>query len=148
MTQLRRDLSNHWIAGVCSGIGEALNVDPIIIRVIWIAAILIGGSGLLAYLIAWILIPNPPLEASLFPEKSETNSRTSKFDGSRVLGIVLIVIALVWLAHKMDFIPFISWSYLWPLVLIVVGVALLLRPMVHKAAESQSGSNRTIIDSK
>ena len=46
------------IAGVCGGLGEYLKVDPTIIRLLWIFLILISfGAGLIAYAIAWIIIP-------------------------------------------------------------------------------------------
>jgi len=48
------------IAGVCGGLGEYLGVDPTLIRVIWVFFALFVGSGILAYLIAWILIPSGP----------------------------------------------------------------------------------------
>ncbi len=45
------------IGGVCGGLGEYLDVDPTIIRIIW-ALLIFSGVGLLAYLIAWLVIPN------------------------------------------------------------------------------------------
>lgn len=54
---LRRSRDNRMIGGVCGGIGEYLDVDPVIIRLIWAVAIFIYGTGLLLYLIAWIIIP-------------------------------------------------------------------------------------------
>jgi len=48
------------IGGVCGGIGEYLGVDPTIIRIAWVFFALFVGSGILAYLIAWILIPSGP----------------------------------------------------------------------------------------
>ena len=58
MRELRRDLSNKWIAGVCSGIGEALNIDPTIIRIIWLLLTFAGiGVGAVIYIICWLVIP-------------------------------------------------------------------------------------------
>ncbi|MDP2216173.1 MAG: PspC domain-containing protein [Methanolobus sp.] len=55
---LRRPKHDRMIAGVCSGVGEYLGVDPVVIRLIVAAATLMGfGSGLLVYLIAWVIIP-------------------------------------------------------------------------------------------
>lgn len=48
---------NRMICGVCAGIGEYLNIDPTIIRLLWIFLTLLGGCGLLAYIIAAIIIP-------------------------------------------------------------------------------------------
>ncbi len=55
--QLRRPKNNRVIAGVCSGIGEYLGVDPVVIRLLLVVATLMGGSGILIYLVAWVLIP-------------------------------------------------------------------------------------------
>jgi len=55
--QLRRSRNNRVIAGVCSGIGEYLGVDPVAIRLLMVVATLMGGSGILIYLVAWVLIP-------------------------------------------------------------------------------------------
>jgi phage shock protein C len=51
---------NKWLAGVCGGIAEYFNLDPIIIRVIWLVLSLAYGAGILAYIIAWLLIPKNP----------------------------------------------------------------------------------------
>ena len=48
------------ICGVCSGIGEYFNVDPTVIRLAWIVFCLMGGSGILAYIIASLIIPKNP----------------------------------------------------------------------------------------
>ena len=54
--RLIRSNKNKMIAGVCGGIGEYMNVDPTIIRLIWVLFSL-TGAGVLAYIIAWIIIP-------------------------------------------------------------------------------------------
>ncbi len=45
------------IGGVCGGFAEYFNIDPTIIRLIWAIAVLVYGTGLLAYLICWLIIP-------------------------------------------------------------------------------------------
>lgn len=55
--RLYRDVQNRQVGGVCSGLGHYFDIDPVIIRVIWVALLLIAGVGGLAYLIAWIVIP-------------------------------------------------------------------------------------------
>jgi len=55
--RLYRSKKNRVIAGVCGGIGEYFNIDPTLIRLIWILLVFAGGSGILAYIIAWIIIP-------------------------------------------------------------------------------------------
>lgn len=48
------------IGGVCGGIAEYFNIDPTIVRLIWAVFIFAYGTGLLAYLICWIVIPEDP----------------------------------------------------------------------------------------
>ena len=55
--KLYRSAANRWLGGVCGGIGEYFNVDPTLIRLVWILFLFAGGAGLLAYIIAWIIIP-------------------------------------------------------------------------------------------
>lgn len=48
---------NRMLCGVCGGIGEYLNLDPTVIRLLWIIFSFVGGCGILAYIIAAIVIP-------------------------------------------------------------------------------------------
>lgn len=57
--KLYRNTKNKMIAGVCSGLAEYLNIDPTIVRLIW-ALIGLSGAGIVAYLIAAIIIPEKP----------------------------------------------------------------------------------------
>jgi phage shock protein C len=57
--RLYKSRSDRRIAGVCGGIAEYFNVDPIIIRLL-AAALLFTGPGLILYIIAWIIIPENP----------------------------------------------------------------------------------------
>ena len=55
--RLFRSDTNKVFAGVCGGIGEYFNIDPTIIRIIAVIAIFGFGVSLLAYIIAWLIIP-------------------------------------------------------------------------------------------
>ncbi len=56
--KLLRSTENRMVCGVCGGIGNYFNVDPTLIRLVWVLAALVGaGSGLLVYIIAAIIIP-------------------------------------------------------------------------------------------
>jgi phage shock protein C len=62
--RLYRSRSNRMLFGVCGGLGEYLNVDPTVIRLIFVLAFLPGGPGLIAYLALALLVPEEPLEES------------------------------------------------------------------------------------
>jgi phage shock protein PspC (stress-responsive transcriptional regulator) len=49
--------NNKMICGVCGGIGEYLGIDPTVVRLLWVLLSVLGGAGLLAYIIAAIIIP-------------------------------------------------------------------------------------------
>lgn len=56
--RLTRSWSDRKIAGVCGGLGKYLNVDPTVIRIIFLIALFLGGGGGLAYLIIWVCAPD------------------------------------------------------------------------------------------
>ena len=58
--RLCRSRQNRQLAGVCGGIAEYLGWDPTLVRVAWIILTLLGGSGILIYLILWLVMPESP----------------------------------------------------------------------------------------
>jgi phage shock protein C len=58
--KLYRSRKDRWVAGVCGGLAEYLNIDPIIIRLIALMLVLSAGGGLLVYIIAWLVVPSEP----------------------------------------------------------------------------------------
>ena len=55
--KLYRSQTNKKLAGVCGGLAEYLNIDPTIVRLVWVLATLFVGCGILAYIIALIVMP-------------------------------------------------------------------------------------------
>jgi phage shock protein C len=55
--RLVRTQKDRKIAGVCAGFGAYFDMDPTLIRLLWIVLVLAGGAGILLYLIAWIIMP-------------------------------------------------------------------------------------------
>ncbi len=60
--KLYRSTKDRVLAGVCGGLGEYLNIDPVLLRVVWAVFFFAGGMGLLAYIIAWIIMPEEPVD--------------------------------------------------------------------------------------
>jgi len=56
--RLYRQPNNKTIAGICSGIGEYFEIDPVIVRVLFVIAFFLGTMGFWLYIILWIIIPN------------------------------------------------------------------------------------------
>ena len=56
--KLLRSRSNRMMAGICAGIADYFNVDPTLIRLLWVLLVFLSlGTGILVYIIAWIIIP-------------------------------------------------------------------------------------------
>ncbi len=60
MKRVYRSRTDKKIAGVCGGFAKYFAIDPVIIRLIWLLFVLLAGTGLLIYIIAWIMIPLEP----------------------------------------------------------------------------------------
>lgn len=58
--KLQRSRRDCKIAGVCGGFAEYLDMDVTLVRLIWLMLIFIGGWGLIAYIVAWIIMPQAP----------------------------------------------------------------------------------------
>jgi phage shock protein C len=58
--RLVRPRYNRKIAGVCAAIANYFDIDVMLVRLIWLVALIFAGTGLLAYIIAWIVIPEEP----------------------------------------------------------------------------------------
>ena len=59
--RLVRPRADRKIAGVCAGFAEYFDLDITLVRLVWLFVVLVGGTGLLAYVIGWIVMPEEPL---------------------------------------------------------------------------------------
>jgi phage shock protein C len=58
--KLYRSTSNRQVAGVCGGLAEYFNLDPTLVRVLFVLLAVLGGSGLVLYVAMWIIVPKQP----------------------------------------------------------------------------------------
>lgn len=135
--KLNRLRNDRVLAGVASGLARHFGTDPVIIRVLFIVLALAGGSGVLAYIVLWAIVPEEPFQFKSFGEsttdatgsptnetvdKSTTDKEATK--GSVIAGGVLILLGSLFLAE--EFLPSFDFSKFWPLLLIGIGVLLLV----------------------
>jgi phage shock protein PspC (stress-responsive transcriptional regulator) len=94
LRSFRRSRNDRVIAGVCGGIAERLRLDPVLVRVLFAASVLVGGVGVLVYALAWLLMPEEDTETSLIDEA--LGRRNTRGRGSALaLSILLILVAFV-----------------------------------------------------
>lgn len=136
--RLYRSRTDTILGGVAAGLAQYLNADPALVRIAW--AILVpvtSGAAFLAYIVAWIVIPEEPeadagtaAEASDAPVSAVGGTSTasrSEADGGRaglVVGIGLVVIG-VWFLLR-DYLPDFDWNLVWPAILIGIGALILI----------------------
>ena len=144
MRRLHRSRTNHIIGGVCGGLGDYFDLDPVLVRLIWLILILFGGVGLFLYLIAWVIIP---VESE--SDQQEESESTVHTRGRLWWGLALVLTgvflwgsqnyAIYWPIipgvhlHTRDFVP---------LILVLVGAYLLLAFGRGRRADHEAGVQR------
>ena len=129
MNKLYRSRESSIIAGVCGGMGEYFNIDPVIVRIIFILMMLPYGIGLLIYLFCWITVPLRPDTMEVEQVESIDRKQMRKY----LPGLVLIILGLIFLFSKLW--DWVSFAFLWPLALIILGGYLIYRSMSQKREE-------------
>lgn len=75
MNRLYRSRQDRMLAGVCGGLGEYFDIDSSLVRLGLVLLIVFGGTGFLAYIIAWIIIPEAPAGYEDYKEKRESDPK-------------------------------------------------------------------------
>jgi phage shock protein C len=129
--KLYKSENDKVLAGVCGGIGEYFAVDSVIIRLLWVVFTLMGGAGLIAYIIAAIIMPSNPSRndvADSYTRTEETGTgerRNRSGNSSLVLGVILVVFGAFVLVK--DFIPWIPKDVFLAALLIGLGIFFMVR---------------------
>jgi signal transduction histidine kinase len=116
---LRRDTRHRVLGGVCSGLGRHMGVDPLIVRVAFIAAAVAGGIGIALYVAAWVLVPAG--DATDTVARRRPSRATIQIAAG--VGLLALSVLLTFRALGLLF----SDVIVWPLVLVAAGGALLWR---------------------
>jgi phage shock protein C len=157
--RLYRSAKSKVFGGVAGGIAEYFDIDPIIIRLLFVIIAFAGGGGVIVYLILWIALPlepltmfnmnmgsgatpdpvNPDTEATpgFNPEASDSFKMPVKTENRSGLigGIILISLGLIFLANR--FIPNINFGDLWPLLLVVLGGVLIATSFAERKGDKK-----------
>jgi signal transduction histidine kinase len=135
--ELRRAPEHGMVAGVCEGIGRRLDIDPLLLRIVFGATTLASGLGIAAYLLAWWLLPVEGASDRAGLSAAERRSARNRRGALEVgCGVGLLVIAIL-LSFRELGLPF-SDVLTWPLVLVAAGGALIWRQSVGRPGARQA----------
>lgn len=118
---------DHKLGGVAAGIAEYFDLDPTLVRVLFVIGLFVPGLGLgviVGYVLMWWVIPAPEGDA---PPMSTSGG----MDGTLLLGLVILAVGVVLLLRSSwvwtSWIGFSGFSLLWPLVLVGIGLYVIVR---------------------
>ncbi len=121
MNKLYRSRRHRVIGGVCGGLAQYFAADVSVIRLAWVLFSLLGGAGIVLYLLAWIIIPERQAH-SRESFHGEPAYEVDHAERARLAGIILVAVGAYLLLERVISIR----VTLWPLLLVVAGVALLM----------------------
>ncbi len=146
--KLTRSEKERILGGVCGGLAEYFGFDPTLVRIAFVILALAGGTGILLYIVLWIITPRRTqaeaggvvggniedikkrlvelegeAKAAVTGEKAEEWKRSSGF----WLGVVLAALGLLILLSNLDIFRWWRWAILWPIALILLGLLLVWR---------------------
>ncbi len=147
MRRLTRDKRQAVVGGVAAGIGESLELDPVLVRLAFVVLTLLHGLGIVVYVACWVSMPlekgsaaeservaagaGATVAAAEPAEAAGTTSRPAAGQADRgrlLVGGLLIFVGIVSLVEELSPLDWLSWvrlSNLWPVILIATGAALL-----------------------
>jgi phage shock protein C len=154
--RLYRSRTDTVLGGVAAGLANYLNADPALVRIAWAILVpLTGGAAFLAYIIAWVVVPeepegwvdpadasrapasdeasgagDAPADAPVYAASTPTAAPRSRSDGAGaafIIGIGLVILGIWFLVR--EYLPPIDWSLVWPVVLIGTGALILVISM-------------------
>lgn len=150
--KLYRSTTDKMLGGVAGGLAEYFDIDSTLVRVLFIVIVFLGGGGIIAYIILWIVVPQKPYELPNFNQrKSESNDsgqsnyhRTADVDESvnlnsagsaafetktsnKQIWIAIVLMVIGGLLLLDNIFPHIDFDNYWPVILIGIGVGLLLK---------------------
>ena len=127
--RLYRSRKEKMFAGIAGGIAEYYDLDPVLVRIAFVLITLLHGAGLIAYIICIFVIPKEPETYEMGPAQDVTEvtppeKEPKKGKSRSTFGVVLIVVGTVILLA--NFIPFFGCANVFPLFLLIAGIALVL----------------------
>lgn len=139
MRKLYRSETDKVIAGVCAGLAEFVDMDPVLVRILFVVFTLAGGAGLMLYILLWVFVPTKgdvavPYEQSLKKNGEEIKQRASSVAASlqdhknkQVWGWLVIFLGAFLLLSNLGAFGWFRIQLLWPILVIMLGIFVIFK---------------------
>ncbi len=153
--RLYRSRTDRMVWGVCGGLAKYFDIDPVLVRVIFVILTVLNGIGIIAYVILAIVVPLEGSQAATPRETRRENIDEIKKTASEIgedvrasfkdrpapppetegvrlhrsqnfIGIILIIVGLIALLGSLNVFWWFNWQFIWPALLIVIGLLIIV----------------------
>ncbi len=140
--RLFKSRTNKIIAGVCGGLAEYFDVDPVIMRILFVLLAFFGGSGFILYIACAIIMPKRVIDVAGMETPVESRSTNAR----KLFGIALIIGGAIVLFSNLGLFSFlhmwdISWSLVFPILLILLGMAIIYYRQAERAPAAEQSAD-------
>ncbi len=135
-SRLTRSNTDKIIAGVCGGLAEYLEIDPVLVRLAFIVLFFASGIGIPIYIILWIVMPQGENETIADSEVIQKNindigesvqSSARRLGKPGTVGVILVLLGAYFLLSEIGLFNWVSGAVFWPLVIIGAGIYMLIQ---------------------
>ncbi len=120
-TRITRTRDNRVLGGVCAGIARTYGFDPVVLRILTVALVFAGGSGLVLYVAAWLLLPQEGADQSL----ATAAVRDRRYDPAEMVALAAVLLGVLLLVRGTGI--WFGDAIVWPVLLSGVGLAVIWR---------------------
>ncbi|OQA52698.1 MAG: DNA-binding transcriptional activator PspC [candidate division WS2 bacterium ADurb.Bin280] len=141
--KLVRSRKDRYIAGVCGGLGNYFDIDPLVFRLLFIILTIFAGSGLIIYIIFWILMPEEDekrsddlgenIKEGANKMAQEIKEKTKEIDkeerdkrGRLIGGLIILAVGLIFLFDNILPDLGLNFGKLWPLIIIIIALGIII----------------------
>ncbi|MCL5407302.1 MAG: PspC domain-containing protein [Patescibacteria group bacterium] len=141
--KLVRPQEGRILFGVCMGLASYFNIDPVLVRLVFIVLTIWGGAGIIIYLVCIFLIPEEngtkksaqksgdeikkevkdKVQQVASEIRTNFHSREDRNRGSQIFGLIVLLLGLIFLFQNIF--TWFSFGRFWPLILILIGIIIL-----------------------
>lgn len=128
-TKLTRSRSDQMIGGVCGGLAQYLNLDPVLVRLAFLVLLFASAVGIPIYIVLWLIMPEENGDTAVSTEtlKVEVGKENGRVSQPVTIGAILLLLGVYFLFQEIGWLTWLHGGFIWPLIIIGFGIYLIKR---------------------